>query len=129
MQETERQEHPEDEPSLVPQRSAERVAFNDDIFRKANEKIHDRAEPVLEDGADQLPVICECAEETCTQLLRVPLREYERVRSDPLLFFNAPGHDVAGGRWAEVVEHHEGYDVVEKQGRAAEIVELLDEDN
>ena len=126
---SERQEHPEQDPWQVPQRSAERVAFNDDIFRKANEKTHGHAEAVLEDGADPFPVICECAEETCTEVLRVPQREYERARSNPLLFFNAAGHDAAGGRWVEVVERHEGYVVVEKQGRAAEIVEMLDEDD
>ena len=57
----------------------------------------------------------------------MPLREYERVRSNPVLFFNAPGHDVASGHWAEVLERYDGYDVVKKRGRAAEISELLDE--
>jgi hypothetical protein len=128
MQQSERQEHHDEEPWQVPKRSGERVAFNDAIFRKANEEIRDRAEAVLEDGQDRLPVICECAEETCSEVLRVPLREYERVRSNPRLFFNAPGHDAAGGRWAQVVERHEDYVVIEKQGRAAEIVEMLDED-
>jgi hypothetical protein len=84
MRQSERQEHHEEEPWQVPKRSGERVAFNDDIFRKANEKIRGRAEAVL-DAEDQLPVICECAEETCSEVLRVPLQESEkqpRVRTD-----------------------------------------------
>jgi hypothetical protein len=114
----------------VSQRSGERVAFNDDIFRKANEEIRVHAEDALEDhGEKRLPIICECANETCTEVLMVPLREYNRIRSDPLLFFNARGHDAAAGGWAEVVEDHERYVVVEKQGRAAELSEMLDEDD
>jgi len=115
------------EQELVPQRSAERVAFNDDIFRKANDEIRGRAEEALESGADQLPIICECAEETCTAVLLVPLREYERIRSNPVLFFNAPGHDAPSAEWVEVVESHEGYVIIEKQGRAAQLAEMLDE--
>jgi hypothetical protein len=108
-------------------RSGERVAFNDDIFRKANEEVAARAEALPAD-LDTLPFICECPEETCTKILSIPVREYERIRSDPLLFFNAPGHDAAGGPFSRVVERHEGYVVIQKLGRAAEISEMLDED-
>jgi hypothetical protein len=113
------------EQEQVPSRSAERVAFNDDIFRKANEAIRDQAEHIAR--VQQLPVICECAEETCTKVLQVPIREYERVRSNPRFFLNAPGHDAAAHGWAEVVERHQGYVVIEKQGRAGEIAEMLDD--
>src|SRR3954467_6211557 len=113
----------------VSQRSGERVAFNDDIFRKANEDVRGLAEGALDDhGEKPLPVICECPEETCAEVLLVPLREYKRIRSNPVLFFNARGHDAAGGVWSRVVADHEGYVVIEKLGRAAELWELLDED-
>jgi len=108
-------------------RSGERVAFNDDIFRKANEQIRARAE-VAPAEFEWLPFICECADESCVQVLQVPRDEYERVRSDARLFINAPGHESAAQGWAEVVERHDGYVVVEKQGRAGEIVEMLDDD-
>ena len=108
-------------------RSGERVAFNDDIFRKANDSIRERIDEVSDDF-DALPVICECAEESCTDVVQVPKREYERVRANPRLFFNAPGHDAAAHGWATVVERHRGYVVAEKLGRAGEIVEMLDDD-
>jgi len=114
----------------VSQRSGERVAFNDDIFRKANEDVRGLAEGASGDhGEKLLPVICECPEETCAEVLLVPLREYKRIRSSPVLFFNARGHDAAGGVWAKVVEDHQSYVVIEKQGRAAELSEMLDEDD
>jgi hypothetical protein len=109
-------------------RSAERVAFNDDIFRKANEAVREQIDEVAPNDFDALPLICECAEESCTAVIQVPMRDYERVRADPRLFFNAPGHEAAAQGWATVTERHEGYVVVEKLGRAAEIVEMLDDD-
>jgi hypothetical protein len=108
-------------------RTGERVAFNDDIFRKANEEIRDHAEKFATHELERLPFICECAEESCTQVLQVPRDEYERIRLDPRLFINAPGHDAAAQGCAVVVEHHDGY-VAEKLGRAGEIVEMLDDD-
>jgi hypothetical protein len=107
-------------------RSGERVAFNDDIFRKANEQIREAAEEFATGELQRLPFICECAEESCTEVLQIPAEDYERVRSDPRLFINAPGHDAAAQGWGAVVEHHDGYVVVEKLGRAGEIVEMLD---
>jgi hypothetical protein len=62
-----------------------------------------------------------------TEVLQVEMREYERVRANPRLFLNAPGHDAAAHGWATVVERHNGYVVTEKLGRAGEIVEMLDE--
>jgi len=112
-----------------PSRSGERVAFNDDIFRKANEDIHSQAEMLAPEDFERLPFICECAEETCSEVLQVPATEYERIRSDPRLFLNAPGHDVAAHGWGAVVERHDGYVVVEKLGRAGDIVEMLDADD
>jgi hypothetical protein len=107
-------------------RSAERVAFNDNIFRRANEAIEQSAAEI---GAeiDQLPFICECAEESCTAVIRVASDDYQRVRSDSRLFLKAPGHEVAAQGWAKVVERRADYVIVEKIGRAGEIAEMIDE--
>jgi hypothetical protein len=105
-------------------RSAERVARNDAIFREANERINDTAE--AEDMTEQIPFLCECAEENCTEIVRLSHEEYESVRKDATHFLNAPGHDVAGGRYVEVIERNHTYVVVRKIGAAAEIVEDSD---
>jgi hypothetical protein len=102
--------------------SAERVARNDVIFRDANEKIGERAE-ALDITDERVPFLCECADEGCTEVVLLTMDEYSRVREHQTRFINAPGHDRSAGRWAQAVEHHGTYDVVEKVGRAAELVE------
>lgn len=104
--------------------SAERVAKNDAAFRAANEKIRARAEE--RGGLRQIPFLCECAKTDCTEIVWLTPDVYERIRSDPLLFFNAEGHQVYGGTAVEVVAEEDGYVIVQKQGRAAEVVEELD---
>jgi hypothetical protein len=118
---------PQQDQQWAVRKSAERVAFNDDIFRKANEQIRERTEDfVAAESFQRLPFICECAEESCTEVLQIAVDDYERVRSDPRLFINAPGHEAAAQGWGAVIERHDGYVVVEKLGRAGEIVEMLD---
>jgi hypothetical protein len=104
--------------------SAERVARNDAAFREANEAIRSTAETWDMEGL--LPVLCECADTSCTTILRLTPEEYEGVRADPRTFINAAGHHVSAQGWARVVAEHERYTVVEKVGEAAEIVEELD---
>jgi hypothetical protein len=105
-------------------RSAERVGKNDAIFREANERISDKAD--VEGMTGKIPFLCECAEESCTEIVRLSREEYEGVRQDATHFLNAIGHEVAAGPYAEVIERNHRYVVVRKKGRAAEIVEELD---
>src|SRR3954463_8482351 len=104
--------------------SAERVARNDAVFREANEAI---AETAAEHGlTERVPLICECAEPTCTEIVRLSVAEYEMVRAEPRWFLNAPGHEVAAGPHGKVIERRDGYVVVEKIGEAGAIAEALD---
>lgn len=105
--------------------SAERIARNDATFREANASIAEKAEAYRIDAA--IPFICECAEPTCAQIVRLSLDEYRHVRSNPRWFVNAVGHHVAAQGWAKVVAEKAGYVVVEKIGRAGEIAEDLAE--
>jgi hypothetical protein len=106
-------------------RSAERVARNNAIFREANEGIEDKAVDV-DAELPRVPFICECADERCTQLVPLGLPDYERVRADPRRFLHVPGHEASGGVHVQVVERHERYVVVEKVGEAGRLVEELD---
>jgi hypothetical protein len=103
--------------------SAERVARNDAMFRDANERIERRA---AEAEVDRVPFICECADASCTQIVRLTIREYEDIRRDPTHFVNVPGHEATGGPHVRVVGTGDGFVVVEKLGAVAEIVERLD---
>lgn len=102
----------------------ERIARNDAIFREANEGIGEAAEdfPV----ATRIPFICECADPSCREIVRLTLDEYKQVRSDPRHFVNVPGHEATAHGWVEVVARTDGHVIVEKLGKAGEIVEELE---
>jgi hypothetical protein len=103
--------------------SAERVARNEALFRAANERIDERAR--ASELRDRVPFLCECAEPGCTEIVQLATEEYERIRADPTWFLNAPGHNAAGGPATDVVERHDGYEIVCKVGRAAEVAAEL----
>ncbi len=104
--------------------TAERVARNDAIFRAANEQISDTAaEQQMHDG---VPLLCECCDPTCKEILTLSLSEYEEIRADSRRFLNVPGHDKSAGPHVRVVARTDRYFVVQKVGRAAEVVAELD---
>lgn len=103
--------------------TAERVAKNDAAFRQANERIERAAR---EFGIERVPFICECADPACTEVIRLSLEEYERVRGDSRLFLNAVGHEASSHGYARLVSTGDRYEVVEKIGEAGEIAEQLD---
>jgi hypothetical protein len=99
----------------------ERIARNNATFRDANEHIGAAAGAY---GVDSpVPFICECADAHCSEIVRLTLEQYEEVRADSRYFLNVPGHQDA----AEIVAERDGYVIVEKLGRAGDIVEALDE--
>jgi hypothetical protein len=104
----------------------ERIARNDAIFREANEAIREAAEAY--EFTQPVPFLCECAAESCREIVRMPLDEYREIRSDPRQFLNAPGHEVALQGAGEVIARHQGYVIVEKQGHAGEVAEALADD-
>ena len=106
---------------------AERIALNDATFREANERIRGVAASMhLDDSGSLLPFICECADESCTTIIKLTGSEYESVRRVATLFINAKGHHVSAQGWARVVDESDRYSVVEKLDDAAEIVSELD---
>jgi len=102
----------------------ERMARNNTTFRDANEHISAAAGVY---GIDSpVPFICECADARCSEIVRLTLEEYEEIRAHSRHLFHVPGHENAAGA-AQVVARRDGYVIVEKLGRAGEIVEALDE--
>lgn len=102
--------------------SAERVARNDSAFRAANEEIEAAG---VRAGVEPVPFLCECADTSCTQIVRLALDEYEAVRANPRTFLNVVGHEVNAGPHGKVVQRFDGYVVVEKVGEAGVITEAL----
>ena len=97
---------------------AEQVTRNNARFRAANEGIRGAAERYWVE--ELVPFLCECADEQCTQLVRLPLVEYHAVRAHSTRFIIAPGHAAAEGEM--IVGEHSDYLVVEKQGPAVGLV-------
>jgi hypothetical protein len=105
---------------------AERIARNDAAFRRANEGIADTAYE-FDVGDQRIPFICECADRDCNEIVQLSVAEYESIRADSTHFMNVPGHQVAAQGWGVVVAENDRFVVVEKIGRAGEVVERLDE--
>jgi hypothetical protein len=98
-----------------------RVAENEARFRDANESLRGRFRELGELDGHALPFLCECGDETCTQVVRLQAAEYEDVRAYDARFLIVPGHQMLDSE--RVVEEHGRYDVVEKKGVAARYVE------
>lgn len=106
--------------------SAERIGRNDAIFRHANEGISEVAE--AQEIEESVPFICECADPACVEIVQMSMKEYREIREDPRVFLNVPGHEASAQGWAQVIESHDRYVVVEKIGPAAEVAEQLEGD-
>jgi hypothetical protein len=100
-----------------------RIGRNEALFREVNERI-ERVSGALRTGTDRMTILCECGDESCTDHLEVPIYEYERIRDDSTLFFVRPGHAKADVE--DRVEHHDEYDVVRKEDRAADVARERD---
>jgi hypothetical protein len=108
--------------------TAEKIARNNSVFRDANEQIADAA---VEHGLGDertIPMICECSKPRCTELIRITLDDYRRVREDPRRFVHAHGHEPEIAGAVRTVEHHDDYIVVEKVGHAGQVASELASD-
>ena len=88
-----------------------RVGENEVIFREVNERVRETQE-TFRFGTDEAEFVCECGDASCVERIRMPIAEYEELRSNPTHFAVVPGHDVDGVE--VVVRHAGGYDVVRK---------------
>ena len=93
------------------------------LFREVNERI-ERVSGALRTGMDTMTILCECGTETCVEHIEVSVSEYERIRRESTLFFVRPGH--AKPDVEKIVEHKDEYDVVQKNGVAADVARELD---
>lgn len=96
----------------------ERVARNEALFQEVNRQIEKLEERL--GRRKELAILCECSKKHCLDGLEVEPAVYQRVRSNPLLFFLVPGHEDLGVE--RVVERTPQFLVVEKTGRAGEAV-------
>jgi hypothetical protein len=85
---------------------------NEELFRRANERLRERAE-LISAPRQSIPFLCECIDETCMARIDLTLDDYERVRSDDNHFVIAAGHPLLERE--RVVEEDDGFLIVTKE--------------
>ena len=100
---------------------AARAARNESLFREVNERIEE-AGLVERDRSTRF--LCECADTNCTEMIELPVEEYEAVRAKPDRFLVMPGHEIPDIE--QVVEVRPSYLIIEKIGPARAVAEELD---
>ena len=88
-----------------------RVGENEALFRDINERLRDLGEG-FSLVAEEAEFVCECADTTCAERIRMSLPKYEEVRTDPKRFFVIKGHEIP--EYEKVVQDLGEYVVVEK---------------
>jgi hypothetical protein len=104
----------------------ERLAMNEVLFRKANDRIEGAADQQTPPDREPVAFYCECSDRDCTERILITADEFENVREHDAQFIIRPGHEVPSVE--KVVTRTDLYLVVEKTGEAAEFVaEQLDD--
>ena len=94
----------------------QRVAKNEALFRRVNERIEEINEALA--GDSESDFLCECGDDDCTSPVSLTLSEYEEVRRDPTHFLIAHGHEVVDVE--KVIRETDRYAVVKKFAGEAE---------
>jgi hypothetical protein len=100
--------------------SVRRGAATEAVFRQVNEEIESLERGRSQVSDNQMHILCECTDAGCTETLIVPMPEYEKIRSDPTLFFVTQGHEKLF--LENVVEQVASYWVVRKRPGEAETI-------
>ena len=102
----------------------ERLVRNETLFREVNERIEEVATHSGGSPDHLYDFLCECSNADCTLLLHLTQLEYEQARSDPDTFVVAVGHELP--EIEKIVARTDRYQLVKKQGEAAEFAEQRD---
>jgi hypothetical protein len=100
----------------------ERIGFNEDLFRKVNERV--RSLGHQPQAAAILTIVCECGDDSCVEQIHIGASEYEHVRTAATQFAVVPGHELPDVE--SVIRRTSRYFVVRKRdGDAARFAEEL----
>jgi hypothetical protein len=106
------------------ERTNERMAQNEDVFRQINETIDLAA---LSHGPDhhRYEFFCECSDLSCVERIGLTLEEYAFARAEPTRFVVIKGHSLADVE--RIVGEDHNHVFVEKNGAAGETATELDD--
>jgi hypothetical protein len=102
-----------------------RAARNQSLFREVNERVKD-VNDNFHAFTSVSDWVCECANDTCVERIKMATQEYEHVRAHPAWFFVVPSNEHVWPDAERVIERHDNYWVVEKIELAAEIAAKQD---
>jgi hypothetical protein len=88
-----------------------RVGQNELLLREINERLRELGEG-FSLVSDEAEFVCECANSSCTERIRMSLQTYEQIRAEATRFFVIKGHEEPD--YERVVEDRDRYLVVEK---------------
>jgi hypothetical protein len=94
------------------------------LFRAINERIREVAAR-FHMGSDPVEFICECADPTCMERVRLTLDQYEHVRSLSTRFVVVAGHE-ATPLIERVIFRNPSFSVVKKVGVAGAVADAED---
>jgi hypothetical protein len=100
-----------------------RLGLNEAVFREVNERITGLAKLFKWGEPEPLDLVCECRNATCIQRIEITRAAYKAVRAVDTQFAIYPGH--ADPEIERVISSHKRYEVVAKQGDAAEVARDL----
>jgi hypothetical protein len=100
-----------------------RLGLNEAVFREVNERLEGLASHFRLGETQPLDLVCECRKATCVERIHMSHAEYEAVRAHDTHFALYPGH--AEPEIEHVISSHPGYEVVAKEGPAAEVASDL----
>lgn len=101
----------------------DRIASNEGLLRDINDRIEEVSQERGESNGG-FDFLCECGRENCTEVVRLTIAEYERVRDDETHFLVFLGHETDDIE--DVVVQDERYSVVRKHPDEAAIAEESD---
>jgi hypothetical protein len=105
-------------------RRDERLAQNEVMFRRVNERIVSDLRARRAGTSPELEIVCECSDRDCLRVLRIEVAEYEWLRLNPRRFAVLPGHEAPAVE--DVVERHDRFVVVEKHAETHGQVDAAD---
>ena len=97
-----------------------KTAKTESQFRDVNERIAESAERI---GADEVALVCECADPECGTQIDATVEDYEDARADGAHFIVAPGHERPD--LERVLRTRPGYRVVEKLKGVGDVARRL----
>lgn len=104
-----------------------RLGLNEAVFREVNDRIAGLAKFFRVGSPGPLDLVCECRNATCVQRIVMSRDDYETLRRSATHFALYPGH--ADLEIERVISSYPGYEIVEKNGSAAEVARTLSTDD